>query len=84
MIQLSGPEFGAPGSRVCISVSGVGSGFSVVAVVGKAEIPTTVVLDPKNHRATVCFILPKADSGGVTVTAANAAGRGKSMVVLSL
>ena len=84
MIKLNGPEFGEAGTRVCVTATNVGAGFSVIATVGEKEIPAKVVIDPKTDTATICFDLPSAEQGGVTVTAANTTGRGTSLVVLSL
>ena len=84
MIRLSGPEGAPGGKRVCVTAANAATGFSVVVQVGRSEIQSTVTIDPKTHEATICFVMPPADQGGVTVHASNAGGPRDSLVIISL
>lgn len=85
MIRLSGPRIGDAGSRVCITATNIGKGFSVIAVVNGKEIPVDVTIDPAEESAVICLVLPEADSGGVSITATNAGkGRGATHAIASL
>ena len=77
MITFSGSDIAPVGEEVCLTVSGVGAGFSSVVTSGKKEIRHTVKIDPHNKTATICFTIPPG-SPGVTVWAKNALDARKS------
>jgi hypothetical protein len=65
MIKLRGPSFAEAGSTVCVTASGVGSGFSVVASTEAPNVILKIAIDNVNHAATIYFVVP---SPGITVS----------------
>ena len=74
MIKINGPREAAAGERVCLSVSGVGTGFSVVVADGDKKLRFDLVTDPHTGTAEVCFTIPPG-SPGVSIWASNSGDR---------
>ncbi len=77
MISITGPTFVEPGSTVCITASGVGSGFSARALSSGAAISLKLKHNPSKHTVTICF---KAPESGQSVTIYVADGASNSAV----
>ncbi len=83
MIKLSGPSFVEAGSKVCITATNIGPGFSATAVSSGASPKLTIVINQRKKTATICFIAPGVGKGVILHVGDNAGPKGVSHSVIS-
>ncbi len=84
MIKISGPSAVEVGAQVCLTVTGVGPGFSAnAAVSGSQRIKLKVIHNPAKHRAKICFTIPPG-ARAVTVHVKNTASERMTHTVFGL